>query len=61
MPTIELLAEIAYLKQECTRLKIGYDRYEKLRKLNAQQFTELYRAWFRSGKTFDEMVDELEV
>lgn len=38
---------------------IGYKRYEKLRRLNAHQFAELYKAHLSSGKTFDEMVDEL--
>jgi hypothetical protein len=35
-------------------------RYEKLRKVNARQFTNLYFASIRNGKTFDKLVDELE-
>ena len=42
------------------RIKRGYDRYEKIRKLNPRQFTELYKKWFLSGRTYDEIVDELE-
>ena len=42
------------------RIKTGYDRYEKIRKLNLRQFAELHKKWFLSGRTFDEIVDELE-
>ena len=42
------------------RIKRGYDRYEKIRKLNLRQFAELHKKWFLSGRTFDEIVDELE-
>ena len=42
------------------RIKRGYDRYEKIRKLNPRQFAELHKKWFLSGRTFDEIVDELE-
>lgn len=34
------------------------DRYEKLRKLNVRQFTELHKRNL-SGENFDEMVDKL--
>ena len=46
---------------ECAkRIKKGHDRYEKIRKLNPRQFAELHKKWFLSGRTFDEIVDELE-
>lgn len=35
-------------------------RYEKLRKLNPRQFAELYNINLKTGKPFDELVDELE-
>lgn len=38
--------------------KRGHERYEKLRKLNAQQFSALYERNIL-GENFDEMVDEL--
>lgn len=43
------------------RIKKGHDRYEKIRKLNPRQFTELHKKWFLSGRTYDEIVDELEI
>ena len=39
--------------------KKGYERYEKLRKLNLRQFSELYSESIKSGKRFDDLVDEL--
>ena len=38
--------------------KLGHERYEKLRELNAQQFSELYQRNL-AGENFDEMVDKL--
>jgi len=38
--------------------KVGWQRYEKVRKLNPRQFTELFMSTL-DGKPFDEMVDEL--
>lgn len=40
------------------KYKRDHERYEKLRKLNVQQFSELYERNIR-GENFDEMVDEL--
>lgn len=40
------------------KYKRGHDRYEKLRKLNVQQFSELFSESLRC-KNFDEMVDKL--
>ena len=39
--------------------KKGYERYEKLRKLNPRQFYELYSESIKTGKRFDDLVDEL--
>lgn len=44
--------------KELHDFKLGYERYEKLRKLNARQFSELYERNIR-GENFDEMVDKL--
>lgn len=43
---------------EIHRLKVGFDRYEALRKLNTRQFSELY-ARNLAGERFDDMVDAL--
>lgn len=40
--------------------KKGYERYEKLRKLNPRQFFDLYSESIKSGKRFDDFVDELD-
>ena len=39
--------------------KVGWQRYEKVRKLNAHQFSELFQRGLK-GERFDEMVDGLE-
>lgn len=42
-------------------MRQGFLRYEKLRLLNVQQFADLFKAHLSSGKTFDQMVDELQL
>lgn len=37
----------------------GHRRYEKVRKLNPQQFAELYRRNIEEGISFDDLVDAL--
>jgi len=39
--------------------KVGWQRYEKVRRLNAHQFSELFQRGLK-GERFDEMVDGLE-
>jgi hypothetical protein len=39
--------------------KVGYDRYEKLRRLSPAQFAELYKKNLTSGIHFDTLVDQL--
>lgn len=39
--------------------KVGWERYEKVRKLNVHQFSELFQRGLK-GERFDEMVDGLE-
>lgn len=39
--------------------KVGWQRYEKVRKLNVHQFSELFQRGLK-GERFDEMVDALE-
>lgn len=40
-------------------LKLGHDRYEKLRKLNPRGYKALWICALTGGKRFDELVDEL--
>ena len=58
-----LAAPIAQpVKQSFQQLeyKVGWQRYEKVRKLNVHQFSELFQRGLK-GERFDEMVDGLEV
>lgn len=47
------------LKAEVERLKVSHERYEKLRKLNVQQFQGLYLANIQGAGRFDDLVDAL--
>jgi hypothetical protein len=40
-------------------LKIGHDRYEKIRKLNPKQFLDLWTKCLMTNAKFDEEVDKL--
>jgi regulator of replication initiation timing len=46
-------------KDERDEYKIGYDRYEKLRRSTPAQFAELYKKNLTSGVSFDTLVDQL--
>jgi len=57
----ELIAENHNPEEsELSRYIVGYIRYEKLRKLNCRQYFELYEKNVKTGKPFDDLVDELE-
>lgn len=53
------LAALREVQAENARLRVGSVRYEKLRKLNAEQFALLYRANINTGIHFDTLVDAL--
>ena len=53
-----LTGQVAELEAENRLLRIGYLRYEALRKLNVRQFAELFARNIR-GELFDTLVDEL--
>lgn len=40
-------------------LKVGHDRYETVRRMNVQQFQDAFVLNRRTGKPFDEIVDDL--
>ena len=54
----ELLRK-TYNSRSSFDLAEGYLRYEALRKLNIDQFRNLFLACLSGTKTFDELVDEL--
>ena len=41
-------------------LKVGCERYEKVRKLSSKQFEELLKRNVKTGEPFDSLVDGLE-
>jgi hypothetical protein len=46
-------------KIEIEQFQIGYNRYEKLRRLNPNQFKKLYEKNLTSNIPFDILVDQL--
>lgn len=42
---------------EVEKLRLGYDRYEKLRLLNVQQFQDLFLRNLKGEASFDDLVD----
>ncbi len=48
----------AYIFDKIRDLRIGHERYTKIRQLNAMQFSVLYNRNI-TGEKFDQMVDEL--
>ena len=53
------LEALRELQAENARLRVSSVRYEKLRKLNAEQFALLCRANINTGIHFDTLVDAL--
>jgi len=49
----------ASITSELTKHEQGYERYEKLRKLNPQQFQKLWETNLTTGQHFDDLVDKL--
>lgn len=54
----KFMAEAA---NEIERQGKGAERYESVRKLNAQQFAEIYRKNIETGAPFDQLIDDLAV
>jgi hypothetical protein len=46
-------------QSEIEQLQVGHDRYEKLRRLNPNQFKKLYEKNLTSNIPFDILVDQL--
>lgn len=47
------------IKRQYERMRIGFIRYEKLRRLLPMQYRELYNRCFEVGSKFDLEVDKL--
>jgi hypothetical protein len=52
-------AEIEALRADAERWRIGHDRYETVRLLSVPQFQDAYILNRRTGKPFDEIIDDL--
>ena len=52
-------SEISALRATVERYRVGWDRYETVRRLSAQQFAEACALNLSSGKHFDEIIDGL--
>ena len=50
---------IKELEAESERLGIGHERYETVRRMSAQQFKDVFTLNVRTGKPFDQIIDEL--
>jgi len=61
MKAKELEAEAERLKTANAKLIKGNDRYEKLRKMNPKDFSDLWLESIEGSKTFDDLVDALPV
>ncbi len=57
----ELEAEAGRLKTANAKLIKGNDRYEKLRKMNPKDFSDLWLISLDGDKTFDDLVDALPI
>lgn len=56
----ELTAAVQAAAMDLEKFEPGYRRYEKLRRLNVQQFQALFKKNLETGVAFDELVDALE-
>jgi len=45
---------------DLAELRLGWIRYEKLRKLSPFRYKQLWELSLKSGKAFDDLVDSLE-
>jgi DNA anti-recombination protein RmuC len=55
----EAVAERTEALLERDEYKLGYNRYEKLRRFSPMQFHELYEKNIKTGEHFDKLVDKL--
>jgi len=55
----EAAGQLAALRAEVERLRVGHDRYETVRRMNVPQFRDAFVLSNRTGKPFDEIVDDM--
>lgn len=52
-------SEARVLRCEVEWLRVGHDRYETARRMNPQQWLNAWEMSIRTGKPFDEIIDNL--
>jgi len=50
---------LALLRAEINRLSIGHARYETARRMNPRQWADAWKLNLRTGKGFDQIIDEM--
>lgn len=56
----ELTAAVQAAAMDIAKFESGYRRYEKLRRLNVQQFQALFKKNLETGVAFDDLIDALD-
>ena len=51
----------ALARDQLAELRKAFQRYETVRRFNVQQFKDAYTVCLRTGKPFDQLIDELSV
>ena len=47
------------LVERARKIRLGHDRYEKMRRLSPAEFTRLWKSSLLDNKKFDELVDKI--
>lgn len=55
---VQYTTNLTYLVDKIRDLRIGHERYEKVRHLNARQFDDIFKCNVQ-GRRFDDLVDEM--
>lgn len=50
-------AEIAELRRDAERYRVGHDRYETVRRMYPSKFSAIWTRSIATGERFDELVD----
>jgi len=45
--------------QDCAAERLGYERYETARRMNPAQWADAWKLNISTGKSFDEIIDDL--
>lgn len=59
--TESMQSKLEAQSEELAKYKQGYERYETARLMNVQQWHDAYMVNIRTGKPFDQIIDELKL